>query len=176
MADIHARRPDTNEFAPYLAGYVGAVPDGDVLAHLEAQRARSVALFCELTDAQAGHSYAVDKWNVRELLGHVIDTERVFQYRALSFARGDSGPLPGFDQDDWMAAAGFGERSMAGLVQEYETTRRATCSLFASFDAARLDARGVASGYALTVRGILFTVAGHELHHMAVLAEKYGIG
>ena len=107
------------------------------------------------------------------IVGHVADTERVFAYRALRFARADTTPLPGFDQDGFVAAAGFDRRSLADLAEEFAGVRKATLKLLGSFDEAALDRVGMASGHPMSVRAAAWVIAGHERHHVRVLRERY---
>lgn len=172
MPNPFTRRPAPTEHDLFYATYVDAVPDGDVLATLEAQQGEAEALFGELGADRWDHRYAPDKWTIREVLGHVIDAERVFSLRALWFARGDAGPQPGMDQDEWMAGADFASRSPESLLSEYHHLRSANRALFASLGEA-LDRTGVASGCTFTVRALVWIVAGHERHHLEVLRARY---
>jgi len=166
-------RPTTAEYAPFYAGYVEKVEGDDVLGALRAQRDDSLSLFRGLTEQQGLRRYAAGKWSVKEVLGHVADGERVFTYRALSFARGESQEQPGFDQDAYVVAAGFDHRSLTSIVEEYESVRQATLTLFGSFGEDVWRRVGVANGVPFSVRGIAFIAAGHEAHHLAVLRERY---
>lgn len=168
-----SERPDTTEYAPAYSGYVAHVPDGDVLELLAAQIADTTALLRSTGEAFAGHRYAPGKWSVRELVGHLCDTERIMAYRALRIARADTTPLPGFEQDDYVAAARFEARTLSDLISEFESIRAATLSLFRSLDDTALRRRGVASGYDVSARALAFIIAGHERHHMSVLRSRY---
>jgi len=173
MTATFRRRPEPSEYDDFYAGYVAQVPDGDVLELLKEQGASHRELFAAIPEEKHDHRYAPGKWTVKEVIGHLIDTERVFAYRALAFARGDAAPIPGMDQDEYMAGADFGRRSMASLIDEYHHLRAADVALFGSFDEAVLDRTGVASGVPFTVRALLWIVAGHERHHLGVLKERY---
>lgn len=166
-------RPEPAEFASYFARYTDRVPGDDGLAAIEGQLVSSLALWRGVSEADSLQRYDAGKWSLREVLGHVTDAERVFSYRALRFARGDETPLPGFDQDPWIAAAGFDRRSWAERIEEFETVRRATLLLFGGFDAAAWARKGTASGGPMSVRALAFIVAGHELHHVHVVRTKY---
>ena len=124
-------------------------------------------------DGAAGLTYAPGEWTLKEVVGHLADDERIFTYRALSIARGDSFELPGFDQNLYVAGAGFEQRSLAGLLGEYRAVRQATLELFSGFPAEAWGRRGAVNGYTASVRGLAFHIAGHELHHLDVLREKY---
>jgi uncharacterized damage-inducible protein DinB len=164
---------DGGEFLPYYAAYVALVPPGDVLARLESQLADTVAVVDGVGEERAGHRYAPGKWSVRELLGHVVDSERVFTYRALCAARGETAALPGFDENAWTAGADFDRRSLNSLMGELTAVRRATLALFRNLDEAALARRVVANGAPVSARALAWIIAGHELHHRRLLQERY---
>ncbi len=166
-------RPGEGEHAPYYGLYVGQVPDGDVLDILATEVNRTVHLLASLDETQAGWRYAPGKWSVKEVLGHVIDVERVFAYRALHFARGDSAPLPSMEQDEWARAAEADQRSLSSLLDEFIAVRQAVVAMFRGFAPAVWTRRGTASGFEFTVRSLPYIIAGHELHHRSVLETKY---
>lgn len=172
-ATASSRRPAADEHAPYYVRYIGLVPDGDIVRTLEAQLPQMLALLSGVTDEQGNHRYAPGKWSVKESIGHVIDAERVFSYRALVAARGDSVSLPGFEQDDYVKSGAFDSRSLRSLVHELEVVRRSSIALFASLSAEAWDRRVVASGNPVSARALAWIIAGHELHHRQVLREKY---
>jgi uncharacterized damage-inducible protein DinB len=167
------KRPGAEEYAPYYGLYVGQVPEGDVLEILAEEVGRTVALLTPLGETQAGFRYAAGKWSVKEVVGHVIDVERVFAYRALHFARGDTAPLPSMEQDEWARAAEAGQRSLSALLDEFAVVRQATLAMFQGFDPDAWLRRGTASGFEFTVRSLPYLIAGHELHHRSVLETKY---
>lgn len=169
-------RPDATEYAPYYGQYVGKVPDGDLLEILARERRETVALLRGLSDAQALRRYQPGKWSVKEVIGHVCDSERVFSYRAMRIARGDTTPLASFDQDAYVPAGGFDARPTAELAAEYDAIRGATLTLLHSFDAAALARRGTASGKAVSVRGLAWIIAGHARHHWDIVKERYRVG
>ena len=168
-------RPVAPEYAPYYGRYIDKVPDGDLLRTLEDQGRETQAVLAGLSEAKALHRYAPGKWSVKEVIGHVTDTERVFSYRALRFARGDATALPGFDENAWVPAGSFDARSLADLAAELDAVRRATLTLFRGLDAAALARRGTASDNAVSVRAIAWIIAGHERHHVALLHERYKV-
>jgi len=168
-------RPVAAEYAPYYGRYIDKVPDGDLLRTLEDQGRETQAVLAGLSEAKALHRYAPGKWSVKEVIGHVTDTERVFSYRALRFARGDATALPGFDENAWVPAGSFDARSLADLAAELDAVRRATLALFRGLDAAALARRGTASDNAVSVRAIALIIAGHERHHVALLHERYKV-
>jgi uncharacterized damage-inducible protein DinB len=169
----YEQRPAAGEFAEYYAKYVDLVPGGDIVAILAMQLEDTLALLRELSDAQSLHAYAAGKWSIRQVIGHVSDTERVFAYRALRIARADATPLPSFEENAWVAAGGFDERPLASLLAELAAVRRATLALLAGLPADAWTRTGTASGFSVSVRGLAWIVAGHELHHRTILAERY---
>lgn len=176
MMAIRIPRPAPGEHAPYFAGYVAAVPGDDAWPALAAGLEATPRAFAALDDARAMHRYAPGKWSVKEVLGHVTDTERVFAYRVLRFARADATPLPGFDENRWVPAGRFDARPLASLVDEFRAVRAATLALLAGLDADALVRRGPANGFETSVRAIAWMTAGHERHHLAILRERYDIG
>lgn len=169
-------RPLPGEFAPFFQAYLDRVPDGDVLATLERQGTATRALCARLDDAAGAFAYAPGKWTVRRVLQHMTDGERVFAYRALCIARGEQTSLPGFDEDRYAANDGSDGRRLGDIAAEFGSVRTATLSLFAGFDAAAWARRGTANGRPVSVRAVPWIIAGHELHHLAVLRERYGVG
>lgn len=165
--------PASDEYAPYYETYIRLAPETDILDALAAQLDTTFALLASLTDAQATYAYAEGKWTVKEVIGHVVDSERVFAYRALRFARGDRTELPGFEQDDYIRNGNFASRSVESLSTEFGHLRRSNIALFASWDGEIHSRGGVANGNPMTVRAIPFILAGHERHHLNVLKERY---
>jgi hypothetical protein len=166
-------RPAATEFAEFYANYVSKVPGTDVLGVLEAQRVQMLHLFGARSEREGNFRYAPGKWTVKDCLGHITDTERIFTYRALRIARGDKTPLPGFEQDDFVKNGGFAERTLADLAEEFGVVRAASVALFHSFPATVLDNRGIASNKEVTVRALAFITAGHQIHHRQILEERY---
>lgn len=167
-------RPTAGQYAPYYDTYIRRVPEAaDPLAQLRQQPAQLKQLLAELTDEQAGFSYAPGKWTIKEMLVHINDTERIFAYRALRIARGDQQALPGFEQDDYVSASGANERTLADILAEYDTVRAATLSLLTSFRPEAFDRLGTASGQPVSVRAMAYILAGHEAHHLHILQERY---
>lgn len=164
--------PEPSEYAPYYGKYISLV-QGDVIAALEDQPRETLALLSTLSEQQADYRYAPDKWSIKEILGHIIDAERVFSYRALRFARHDGTPLASFEQDGYVRAGDFGDRQLTDLIDEFVCVRRATVWLFRTLSADAWMRRGVASDNPVSVRAIAYIIAGHELHHRRILREKY---
>lgn len=167
------QRPDVSEYDPFYSTYVDKVPEGDILSVLEASAEQTLALLECCGETQASFRYAPGKWSISELIGHVIDTERLFAFRALHFARQDPSALPGMDQDVWAASSNASGRSLSSLATELATVRAATLSLFSSFDERIVATTGVASGCRFTVNALAYVIAGHEIHHRGVLEERY---
>ncbi len=176
MSHLIIPRPKPGEYASYYAPYLAAVPDGDLLRLLEEQGAEMLDLLRAFGEARGSYRYAPGKWSVKEVVGHVTDTERIFSYRVLCFARADATALPGFEQDAYVAAAGFDRRSLADLAEEFADVRKATLKLLTGLDAPALGRAGVASGHPVTVRALAWMIAGHEQHHARMLRERYLAG
>jgi uncharacterized damage-inducible protein DinB len=166
-------RPKADEYAEYYEKYVALIPGTDILGTLEGQRLVMSQLLGARSEREGNFRYAPDKWTVKEVIGHIVDAERIFAYRALRFARGDQTPLPGFEQDGYVKNGGFAERTLGDLAAEYEEVRGATTSLLNGLDDAAWQRRGVASNNEVTVRALAYIIAGHELHHRRILEEKY---
>lgn len=167
------QRPAADECAPFYHGYLRQVPDGDVRGTLERLGGELDALLAGLDPALAGHRYAPGKWSVAEVLGHVADAERVFAGRALWFARGGEAALPGFEQDDFVAAGRFDRRELADLAAEIRAIRASTLALVRGFDPGVLGRAGIASGSRCTVRAAIWMLAGHAEHHRRILEQRY---
>jgi DinB superfamily len=149
------------------------VQGGDVIAQLESQRLQTAQFFAASTERDGNFRYAPGKWSIKEVVGHLSDSERVFGYRAMRIGRGDQTALPGFEQEDYVKNGNFGEQSLADLVSEFGLVRAATLALLRSFNAEAWGRRGIASDNPVTVRALAFIIAGHELHHREILKERY---
>ncbi len=173
-------RPAPDEYAPYFRHYVDLVPaeDGDVLEIMRRQPDRTAALVAGLSERDAEYRYAEGKWSVKEVIGHLVDAERIFLYRATCFARGEPNELPGWAEDEYVARAKFGARHLADLVAELKTARADSVAFFSGLDAEELGRRGVANHRNYSVRSIAYIAVGHERHHAQILAERYlpGLG
>ena len=167
--------PAADEFNPYYGRYIAKISGDDVLAALAGQAVTTARLLAATPESLASHRYAPDKWSVREVVGHIADGERVFAYRALRFGRGDTTPLPGFDENVYVPGGRFERRTLADVAAELASVRVATLSLFRSFDETALVRRGTASDSPVTVRALGAIIAGHELHHVGLLRERYGL-
>lgn len=168
-----AIRPDPAAYAPYTEAYVSKVPEGDVVRLLREQIARMSDMFGRMNDQQAAFRYGDDKWSLKQLLGHLTDTERVFVYRALRVARGDSTPVAGFDENEYVAQSNFDERSLADLLSEFVLNRKATIAFFSTLGEAAWPLKGSANEYIYSVRGVAFVIAGHLEHHLQIIEARY---
>jgi DinB family protein len=166
-------RPQPGEYDPYYERYIALVPPGDIVAVLERQVPETSSLLISRGAQRADFRYAPDKWSVKEVVGHLCDTERILSYRALRIARGDQTPIEGFEQDDYVPNGKFGQRSLADLLAEFADIRKATLDLFRHLDAQAAARRGVANKKEITARALAYIIAGHELHHRRILEEKY---
>ncbi|MCB9282522.1 MAG: DinB family protein [Lewinellaceae bacterium] len=166
-------RPQPSEYAPYYQPFVDLVPEGDVLRMLNLQKIGFSEFLYSIPDDKWTYHYAPGKFSVAEVLSHIIDTERIFTYRALRFARNDQTALPGYDQDELAVMSGADFRSKSSIETEYLTVRNATIELFRTFDEASLNRVGTASDRELSVRAIPYILVGHELHHLEVIKQRY---
>ena len=166
-------RPQSDEYFEYYGKYVALVPEGDVRDHLRAGLAETMALLSGVTDAKAEQAYGAGKWTLKESLLHMSDAERVFSYRMLRIARGDTTALPGFEQDDWVPKSCANARSLSNLVAEYAAVRASTLALADSIPDDAWARRGTASGHTISARALAYIAAGHERHHLAIFRERY---
>jgi DinB superfamily len=168
-------RPEPDEIPSHYVGYIKRVPESDPVMVLAAQIEDTAALLRGLSDTAALYRYGHDKWSIKEVVGHLADVERIMAYRALRIARGDTTPLPGFDENAYVPVAKFDSRSLADLLGEFRTARAATLALLRTFDAEAWLRRGIASGKPVSVRALAFMIPGHERHHVEILKTRYGV-
>lgn len=166
-------RPQPADYAPFYEKYVALVPAGELLATLESQVPSWKSMLGALSAQQSEFRYEPGKWSIKEVVGHLTDSERIFAYRALRIARGDQTPLSGFEQDDYVKEGMFSSRTLADLLQEFSTVRAATLSLFRSLSADHWSRRGNANQKAVTVCALGFITAGHVEHHRLILEQRY---
>jgi uncharacterized damage-inducible protein DinB len=172
-AALTIARPEPGEYAPYYERYISLISGSDILGTLDAQRRQMMLLLSGRDESDGDFRYAAEKWNAKEVLGHVCDTERIFAYRALRIARGDQTPLAGFEQDDYVKNGPFARAPLSEIVEDYIAVRRATLTLFRNLEEAAWTRRGTASNNSVTVRALAYMIAGHEVHHLRILEEKY---
>ena len=168
-------QPKEDEYAPFYADYIARVPDTDVLQALRDQ-SKELNRVADGVGARERFRYSPGKWSVREIFGHLVDAERFFGHRAFCVSRGDSTPLPGFDEKLYVSGSGYDSRPLAELVKDFSLLREANSRLFESLEASTFAREGVANGARITVRALAFIMTGHVRHHLAVLKERYGIG
>jgi hypothetical protein len=168
-------RPGESEFASYYGKYIALITEPEVLEILEAQPAEFRRLAAAVPASRETFRYAPGKWSMREVVGHVGDAERVFGYRAFSISRGERQPLPGFDENEYVAASGYDRRPLAELVGEFASLREANRAMLVRLERRELERVGVANGLAISVRALAFIMAGHVRHHLGILRSRYGV-
>lgn len=173
MTETSALYPAATDYAPYYGRYVSLVPEGDILGTLARQMDSTLPLLRGIDEERGGHRYAPGKWSIKELVGHIIDTERIFAYRALRFARNDKTELEGFEQDDYIRNANFDDCRLSELVEEFEHVRRANLHMLGHLSAEAWQRRGIASGNEVSVLALAYIMAGHEQHHVQILKTRY---
>jgi DinB superfamily len=166
-------RPQNNEYAPYYARYIDRVPDGDLVEVLCTQIGETLALLRGIPEDRASYRYEPGKWSIKEVVGHLADVERIMGYRMLRIARGDSTPLPGFDENAYVPAANFDARSLTSLAHEFEQVRGATIAFLETLAPDAAARRGSANNLEISARALAYIIAGHERHHVAILRERY---
>lgn len=169
-------RPEADEVPAHYVGYIQRVPESDPVMVCASQIEETAGLLRALSDTDAMYRYGRGKWSIKEVVGHLADTERIMAYRALRIARADTTPLPSFDENAYVPVAKFDGRSLADLVGELRTVRAATLALLRTFDGEAWKRRGTASGKPVSVRALAFIIPGHERHHVEVLKTRYGVG
>lgn len=168
--------PQPGDYPDYYENYLSHVDrEKEILVTLKEQLTTVIASLSALGEEEQNRRYSEGKWSVKEVIGHCIDTERIFSYRALCFARGETQPLPGYDENKYTPAGRFGERSLQSLLKEFAALRESNITLFSSFSAEDVVKGGVASGYKNKVNSIIYVLAGHLQHHLMILKERYGI-
>jgi hypothetical protein len=169
----NAGRPQTGEYSSYYQRYIDLATEDDVVAALDAQSHETATFLGGISDQQASHRYEPDKWTIKQLVGHVVDSERIFAYRALCIGRGDTTALPGFEQEPYVMEAASDDRPMADLAEELAAVRRANVMMLRAFPDAAWSRAGTASGNAISVRALAFIILGHERHHLRIVRERY---
>lgn len=166
-------RPSENEYASFYKTYIEKVPDGNIIAILTEQGKEARKFYQSIPEAIGNYSYQPDKWTIKEVLGHLCDTERIMAYRALAIARGEKTPLPGFNENEYTKNSNFNQRTVADISDEMLYIRASNIMLFSSFDDEILMRTGNANGNNVSVRALLYIISGHELHHLNVIKERY---
>ena len=166
-------RPGREDYAPYYHTYVSKVPEGDLIELLVTQLEDCSKLAAGISEAAANASYAPEKWTIKQVFGHIADTERIMAYRLLRIARGDTTPLPGFEQDDYVRAGDFNSLTLQQIVEEFRAVRTATLALLRNLDTDSLSRRGTANGFPVTAQALAYVIAGHERHHIEIIRGRY---
>jgi uncharacterized damage-inducible protein DinB len=165
--------PKPDEYAEFYSGYMKNIPHDNIIKVLEEGRDYLQSLIKSIPEEKENYAYDQGKWSIKEVLGHMADVERIMAYRAMCIARGEQQSLPGFEQDDYVNTADFNKRSLSSLSEELLSLRNADITLFKSFDDVTMMKKGLANNYTNTVRAFMFIIAGHELHHIKILNERY---
>ncbi len=168
------QKPEKGTYPDYFDHYLTLIEHENVLEGLEKQLQLTRNFLTEIPIEKESYRYAEGKWSIKELVGHVIDTERIMAYRALAIARGERQPLPGFDENAYAENSNAGSRTMLSLIDEYTSLRKANLLLYGTFNYAMLNTNGIANGREVTPQAIISITLGHELHHLAILRERYG--
>jgi uncharacterized damage-inducible protein DinB len=166
-------RPNASEYSPSLEHYISLVPGSDLLSYFDSQTESVASIAQSLPEEKLLYRYAEGKWSIKDIMNHVIDCERIYGYRALCIARADKTELPGFEENDYAKEANADIRNIESIINEYKTVRAATIELFNSFDQNQLNRVGIANGSPRSVRAAAYITAGHELHHVNVIKERY---
>ncbi len=166
-------RPKPSEYNAYYDRYISLIPGSDIVATLASQLPKTVNLLSAHRERDGELRYAPEKWSVKEVVGHMSDTERIMAYRAMRFARNDRTPIEGYEQDDYIRGGPYAELSLADLVEEFRSVRAATLALFRNLRAGDWTRRGIANKNEISVRALAYVIGGHELHHRHLLEEKY---
>jgi hypothetical protein len=176
MATLEIPRPAEDEAAPFYHGYISKVTESNISEQLSEQLQEVEGLLTPLDDTAALARYAPGKWSVKELIGHLADAERIFGYRLLRITRGDTTPLPGFDENAYVPAGRFDERPLRSLVEEFRVVRLSSIALVRGTPNERWASRGEASGTPISARALAYILVGHVAHHLGVLRERYHLG
>lgn len=166
-------RPAKGDYAEYYQPYIDLVEGEDIIKMLTEDNIYAQDILNSFPQNKGNYRYASGKWTVKEVVGHIMDVERIFSYRALSIARGETKQLPGFDQDKYVINGKFNERPLSDLTYEYRIVRESTILLFKSFHKSVLQNRGNANGHDVTVLALMYMTAGHDKHHLNILKERY---
>jgi uncharacterized damage-inducible protein DinB len=167
--------PATDDYAPAFAGYVGLVPEDEILHAMAEQTSATQTLLAKIDESRSEYRYAEGKWSIKEMIGHLGDAERVFGYRAMCIARGEQQSLPGYDENEYMAKSGYASWKYKDTVEQWAILRAANSVLFRNLSTEAWDRRGEANGAPVTVHALARIIVGHERHHMKVLTERYGV-
>ncbi|MGE3467748.1 MAG: DinB family protein [Pyrinomonadaceae bacterium] len=168
-------RPESNEYDPYYSTYVNLVADDDIFETLDAQPRDLRSMLSEMPEERGRFSYAEGKWTIKEVLSHLIDGERIFAYRLLRISRGDETPIEGFEQDGYIENSNADDRTFAELLNEFDLQRRSNLMLIRHLSDEASRRMGTASELPISARALVYIMAGHVLHHAAILKERYSV-
>ncbi len=169
-------RPDSTEYASNYAKYIAQVPEDDIASAMKSAAATTLAFLTDVPESAAGILHPPYTWTIKQVIGHLTDCERVFGYRALRFARGDSTPLPGFDENTFAQVAQHDRVPLRGLLSEFEYLRRSHIAFFEQLSDEAWLRRGTASNAEMSVRALAYAIVGHERHHVAIMRKRLGTG
>ena len=169
-------RPADTEYAPHFSGYVSHVPEADVLSVMDTQALQLSRMMSQIPAEREKFRYAPEKWSIREVIGHLIDTERVFGYRAFCISRGERVSLPAFDENEYIKESRYDDRPLGSLTEEFVAVRKSNVLFLRSLDDKAWEAVGTANNNRISVRALAYIMAGHVRHHVAILHERYSVG
>jgi len=175
LLDWDDNRPEPDEYGEFYKNYIELIDEPNIVQVLIQQGQQTYAVIQRLTEEEASYRYEDDKWSVKEIFGHLVDTERIMAYRALCISRGETKSLPGYDHEAYVQQANFESRSLQSISTEYDALRNANISMFNSFSKDQILRTGKANDVTVSVRALAYIIAGHERHHMQILENKYGI-
>jgi hypothetical protein len=167
------QRPEKEEYPSYYEDYIKLVPNGDMVSILQENLSNTVTLFQSISESNGDFQYAPGKWSIKEVLGHMTDTERIMSARLLRFGRGDNTPLPGFNENIYVNGANFNQRTIKSLLEEFTVTRNATITLIKNMPEEAWMRKGLANNFENTTRSVAYMIAGHEMHHCKIIRERY---
>lgn len=168
-----SKKPANEEYPAYYGTYINLVPEGCLNDILLKQLDETIALLSDITETQENYRYALGKWTLKEVIGHITDTERIMSYRLLRIARGDKTPLAGYDDEQYVKEAMFTSRSLPDLLEDFIAVRRSTLTLVSGLSEEDWSRKGVANDSEISVSALAYIIAGHELHHVKIIKEKY---
>lgn len=167
-----SNRPNPDEYSPFHNNYISKVGDGDIVNILSELKDNTYNFLSTIPVAKADYAYAEGKWTIKEVIGHMIDAERTFAYRTLAFSRGQK-ELPAFEENEYVEKSTFSSRTITDLIEEFKLVREANLFLFRSLTPQQLLATGIANSNIISVRALLYIAAGHEMHHLSIIKERY---
>ncbi len=166
-------KPQATEYNVWFANYISQTPEGNVLELLSQNQKNTSDLVRNIPESKADFAYAEGKWTIKEVLGHIVDSERVFAFRLFWFLRKAGTPMPSFDQDEFMKSANFASRTLKSLADEFVVVRESTLFLVREISEKDLAVQGIMSGNPVSIRALLYILTGHEIHHVNILKERY---